>query len=133
MPREAEQHARLDKWLWAARFYKTRVLASQAVTGGKVRVNGTRAKPGKVLRPGDEVELHRGMEQMVVRVQALSSRRGPASQAQLLYDETDTSKQARELFKEQLRQHALQVPRPLKRPSKKERRHLIRFRRQEPS
>jgi len=133
MFRDDEQRVRLDKWLWAARFYKTRGMATQAVMGGQVRVNGVRAKPGKVLQPGDELKVHRGVEEIVVCVQAVSSRRGPALQAQTLYEETDDSKQARVLLKEQFRQHALQTPGSLKRPNKKERRHIIRFTRQEPS
>jgi ribosome-associated heat shock protein Hsp15 len=92
-----QARVRLDKWLWAARMYKTRGLASEAVQGGRVHVNGQRAKPARDVRPGDTIELTRpGASPMVVVVRALSDRRGPASEAQGLYDETPESIEARE-------------------------------------
>jgi len=85
---------RLDKWLWAARFFKTRSLAAEAVEGGKVRLNGNRAKPGRAVRVGDEVAIRRGPYQWVIKVRALSLKRGPAPQAQSLYSETEESRAA---------------------------------------
>ena len=83
---------RLDKWLWAARFFKTRSLATEAVTGGKVEVNGERAKPAKSIKPGDEVRLKLGPYEHILIVRALGDRRGPASIAQGLYEETEASR-----------------------------------------
>lgn len=88
---------RLDKWLWAARFYKTRALATEAVQGGRVHVNGQRAKPARDVREGDEVQVTRpGSPATVVIVRDISDRRGPASEAQKLYEETPESLEARE-------------------------------------
>ena len=87
---------RLDKWLWAARFYKTRSVATDAVLGGRVHVNGVRAKPAKEIREGDELELTIGVTRRVVEVIALSDKRGPAAVAAMLYRETPESIDARE-------------------------------------
>jgi len=87
---------RVDKWLWAARFYKTRSAATDAVVGGRVHVNGARAKPAKEVKPGDEVELTIGFTRRVVEVLAVSDKRGPAAVAALLYRETPESIEARE-------------------------------------
>lgn len=88
---------RLDKWLWAARFYKTRALATEAVQGGRVHVNGQRVKPARDVREGDEVQVTRpGSPATVVIVRDISDRRGPASEAQKLYEETPESLEARE-------------------------------------
>ena len=87
---------RIDKWLWAARFFKTRSLARAAVQGGKVRLNDARAKPARILEPGDELRIQRGEETWVVHVEELSDRRGPASEAQKLYRETEESRVNRE-------------------------------------
>src|SRR5712672_961826 len=87
---------RLDKWLWAARFYKTRSAATDAVVGGRVHVNGTRAKPAKDVATGDEIELTVGVVRRVVEVLALSEKRGPAPVAATLYRETPESIAARE-------------------------------------
>jgi ribosome-associated heat shock protein Hsp15 len=93
----ASARVRLDKWLWAARFYKTRALATEAVQGGRVHLNGQRAKPAKDVRVGDEIEVTRpGASPMTVHVRALSERRGPATEAQALYDETPASAERRE-------------------------------------
>src|SRR5438876_7196279 len=85
---------RLDRWLWAARFFKTRALASAAIAGGKVHVNGTRAKPAKQLRVGDSLRLRIGPYEWLVTVCALSERRGPAKDAQLLYEESPDGRPA---------------------------------------
>ena len=87
---------RVDKWLWAARFYKTRSAATDAVVGGRVHLNGARAKPAKEVKPGDEIELTMGFTRRVVEVLAVSDKRGPAAVAALLYRETPESIEARE-------------------------------------
>jgi ribosome-associated heat shock protein Hsp15 len=86
---------RLDKWLWAARFYKTRAAATAAVAGGKVQLNGERPKPAKTLRPGDGVRIRLGPYEHHVVVRGLAEKRGPASAAQRLYEETPESLAAR--------------------------------------
>lgn len=92
---------RIDKWLWAARFFKTRSLAATAVQGGRVHVNGERAKPAKLVHADDVLEITKGTERWTVAVKQLADRRGPAAVAQALYAETDESRAARE-------QHALE-------------------------
>ena len=122
---------RIDKWLWAARFFKTRSSATEAVRGGRVHVNGTRAKPAKELMTGDTVELTIHAQKRTVQVVALSDRRGPAAVAAALYAETPESISARE-------QDALarRLARPLgadlgERPRKRDRRRLDALRRAE--
>ena len=119
---------RIDKWLWAARFYKTRSMAADAVTGGKVELNGERPKPAKGLRPGDTLRLRIGVYEHVLVVRALSERRGPASVAQALYEETPESIAARARMAERMR---YEMPQGTEtgRPSKKDRRDLNRYRR----
>jgi ribosome-associated heat shock protein Hsp15 len=87
---------RIDKWLWAARFFKTRGLAAEAVLGGRVHVNGERVKPSKLVHASDAVEITKGTERWTIEVVALAERRGPASAAQALYAETDESRRTRE-------------------------------------
>ena len=89
-------HLRIDKWLWAARFFKTRSQAADAVDGGRVLVNGARAKPAKALKPGDELSIRVAEIDYTVHVLALSGRRGPASEAARLYRETEESQRKRE-------------------------------------
>lgn len=117
---------RLDKWLWAARFFKTRSLAAEAVSGGRVHVNQARAKPARVVRVDDTLTIRRGPYEYRVKVRSLSHQRGPASQAALLYEETAESRQRRETLAEQHRLQAV-APHPGRRPNKKDRRHIIRF------
>ena len=125
--REDDARVRLDKWLWAARFYKTRALASEAVAGGKVQVNGDRAKRARPVQPGDEIRIRQGPYEHHVVVRALSSRRGPASAAAELYEETPASRAAREAMALQLKSlHAAFVP-DKGRPTKKDRRELGRL------
>lgn len=93
---------RLDKWLWAARFYKTRALAAEAIDGGKVDVNGDRAKRSRHLIPGDRVSLRLGQYAWDLVVRGVSERRGPATEAQLLYEETAESASRRAALKVQL-------------------------------
>jgi ribosome-associated heat shock protein Hsp15 len=118
---------RIDKWLWAARFFKTRSLAAQAVMGGKVKVNGERVKAAKAVRIGDALSIHIGPYEHIVRVRGLSEQRGPASQAALLYEESAQSKAARETLATQLAATKVIYPRGEGRPTKKARRELIRF------
>jgi ribosome-associated heat shock protein Hsp15 len=118
---------RIDKWLWATRFFKTRSLAAEAVSGGKVHINGNRVKPAHEVRPGDVIQIRKGPYEFVVIVKAVSTRRGPAQTAALLYEETQSSRTARELLSEQHRLAALASPRSDKRPDKKQRRQIIRF------
>jgi ribosome-associated heat shock protein Hsp15 len=121
----ADGSVRIDKWLWAARFYKTRALAAEAVAGGKVKVNGERVKAAKALRVSDAVSIHIGPNEYEVRVLALSARRGPASQAALLYEESAASQAARKVLAARLAVERQQVTRSEGRPGKKERRQLI--------
>lgn len=123
-----DDRVRIDKWLWAARFFKTRSLATDAVDGGKVEVNGERAKPSKTIKPGDEVRLRLGPYEHIMVVRALGERRGPASVAQTLYEETTASREAREKLSAQLRMApAAFVYEEKGRPTKKDRRELTRF------
>ena len=98
-----EERVRLDKWLWAARFYKTRALASEAIGGGKVQVNGERAKRARPLQVGDEVRIRQGVYEYQVTVRALSARRGPASEAAGLYQESEASRPSRRPSPRELR------------------------------
>jgi ribosome-associated heat shock protein Hsp15 len=123
------EHVRVDKWLWAARFFKTRSAAAGAVVGGRVHVNGSRVKAAKDVSVGDVLELTVGTQKRTVRVTALSDRRGPAAVAATLYEETPESIRARE-------QAALErrLARPLgaelgERPTKRDRRRLEALRR----
>ena len=95
------ESVRIDKWLWAARFFKTRALAAGAVVGGRVHVNGERVKPAKPIHAKDVLDISRGTERWTVCVEQLAERRGPATEAQALYSETEESRAARE-------QHALE-------------------------
>jgi ribosome-associated heat shock protein Hsp15 len=115
---------RVDKWLWAARLAKTRSLAAEAVSGGRVEINGQRVKPSKEVRPGDEIEVTTGPYRRVVIVQALAERRGPAKEAVLLYSETQESIAARERLAAQRRLEAAPRPQPGGRPTKRDRRRL---------
>ena len=94
-----EAKLRVDKWLWAARFFKTRSLAAHAVEAGKVLVNGARAKPAKALKPGDELQVRTPVFEYTVRVAQLAERRGSATLAAQLYTETDESRRKREALK----------------------------------
>ena len=119
---------RIDKWLWAARFFKTRSLAAEAVDGGKVQVNGDRAKPAKSVKPGDEVRLRLGPYEHVVAVRGTAERRGPSAEAVRLYEETAASVEAREKLHWQLKKATPSLDPEQGRPSKRDRRDLERFR-----
>jgi ribosome-associated heat shock protein Hsp15 len=120
---------RLDRWLWAARFFKTRSLAATAIDGGKVQVNGVRVKRSAQVGAGDAVRIRKPPYEFVLEVRQASERRGSAADAQQLYRETDESVRARESLRTQLR---LQPEAPYTgkgRPTKKDRREIERFRR----
>jgi ribosome-associated heat shock protein Hsp15 len=124
---EGEDKVRLDKWLWAARFFKTRALAAEAVEGGKVQVNGDRPKRARPIQVGDEIRIRLGPYEHTITVRAISNRRGPATQAAGLYQETEASRNAREARSMQLKSlHALFGPEK-GRPTKKDRREIERL------
>ncbi|MEN8170016.1 MAG: S4 domain-containing protein [Pseudomonadota bacterium] len=118
---------RLDKWLWAARFFKTRAMATEAINGGHVHLNGTRPKPSRQLSIGDELTIRKGPDSFEVKVLLLSDKRGPATIARELYDEDEQSRLKREQLAEQRRLEAAAQPRQQRRPDKKGRRQIIRF------
>ncbi|PSF05063.1 ribosome-associated heat shock protein Hsp15 [Marinobacter fuscus] len=123
-----DQKVRLDKWLWAARFYKTRSLAKEAIEGGKVHYNSQRTKPGKVVETGARLTLRLGRQEKIVVVDDISDRRRGAPEAQKLYHETEDSQKRREDMAWQRKtMQAAQLP-PARRPSKKDRRDIQRFR-----
>lgn len=123
----AEERLRVDKWLWAARFFKTRALAADAVEGGKVHLNGARVKPAKPVGLRDTLEIRSGRYVFVVVVRGLSGRRGPASEAAKLYEETAESRAAREALAAQLKAEAVPGAERQGRPTKRDRRKIIRF------
>ena len=122
---EAIETIRIDKWLWAARFFKTRSIAKAALEGGKVHHNGERVKVSKEIRVGTELTIQQGFDKKTVLVKALSGVRGPAPVAQQLYEETEVSIARRELIATQRKLHNL--ARPDHRPSKKDRRDISKF------
>ena len=122
--KDEKDRVRLDKWLWAARFYKTRALAVEQIDKGRVAVNGIVAKPGREMHLGDQVELRQGPVVRTLRVEALSEVRGPAPVAQALYAETPESVAAREAAAQARRMgvepsHAIEAGRPTKRDRRK--------------
>ena len=120
---------RIDKWLWAARFFKTRSLAAEAIAAGKVEVNDERVKPDKLIQVGDSISVRLGPYLHVVHVRGLSERRGPATVAATLYEETAESIAARAKLAEQLRMApAAFVYEEKGRPTKRDRREIDRFR-----
>ncbi len=127
----APEPVRLDKWLWAARFFKTRGLAATAIAGGRVEVNGARAKHAKTVHLGDGVRLRLGPYEHVLTVRALSVRRGPAKEAVLLYEEDPAAKARRLHLAEQHRLAAHSFSYGEGKPTKKERRALLKFKRGE--
>jgi ribosome-associated heat shock protein Hsp15 len=124
---DVNKPARIDKWLWAARFFKTRGLAAEAVAGGKVEVNGDRPKRSRIVRVGDTISIRRGLYEWTIVVKDITRLRGQASQAQKLYEETDESVSKRDAAIAQLkleRSPEFDAPR---RPSKRDRRAMRRF------
>ena len=126
------EHARVDRWLWAARFYKTRSLASEAIQGGRVEVNGARAKPAKEVRVGDRVRVRIGELTWVVVVEAIGEKRGSAAQAALLYSETPESRERRELFVAERRLTSVPGGDARGRPTKRDRRRIESLRNRRP-
>ncbi len=125
---QGSDRVRVDKWVWAARFYKTRSHATEAVAGGKVEVNGERANPPTTVKPGDEIRLRVGPYEHILIIRDLAERRGPASVAQALYEETEASRVARQRLAAQLAASpATFVYEEKGRPTKKDRRDLSRF------
>lgn len=120
---------RLDKWLWCARFFKTRALAADAVKTGKVLVDGIRPKPAKTISPGMRLKIHRGPYEYCLTIEALAAQRQSAADAASLYHETADSIAVRETLARQLKTEAALQPRPKGRPTKRERRELVRFNR----
>ena len=120
------ESVRLDQWLWAARFFKTRSLAATAAQGGKVHVRGDRAKPARAIRVGDLLQIRRGSCEWVVEVRDLSTRRGPAKEAVLLYEETEESVRARDAARAQVQAQAAPFRERGGRPTKKDRRDWAR-------
>ncbi|CAG9298386.1 ribosome-associated heat shock protein Hsp15 [Celerinatantimonas diazotrophica] len=120
---------RLDKWLWAARFYKTRSLATDVIQGGKVHYNGQRCKPSRIVEIGATISLWQANEQREVIVKALSEKRANATIAQTLYEETEQSIAKRQLHQEQ-RKLSPKPLAPQRRPDKKQRRQIIQFKHQ---
>jgi len=118
---------RIDKWLWAARFFKTRSLASEAVDGGKVQLGDARVKPAKEVKAGDVLRIAIGQAIWIVVVRAISDKRGPAADAQKLYEETEPSRLAREAQREQSRVAAEPGAAIRGRPTKRDRRRIDRF------
>ena len=118
---------RLDKWLWCARFYKTRNIAANALKTGKVTANGERAKPSKTVKPGDSLDIRKGPYHYVITVLELAKSRKSAAGAALLYEESPESISKRESLAIQLKAEAALMPTTKGRPSKKDRRSIIKF------
>lgn len=122
------ERMRLDKWLWTARFFKTRALASEAVEGGKVHLNGQRSKPGKEIRVGSRLQIHKGGLEWQIEVLVLSAQRRPASEASTFYREDDASRQRREDAIATRRAERLATPlQTPSKPNKRDRRLIHRF------
>jgi ribosome-associated heat shock protein Hsp15 len=123
----SEERIRIDKWLWAARFYKHRKLAQEAIAGGHIHLNGQRIKPAHGVKIGDELEITKENLIYIITVTALAEKRGSASVAAKLYHESEASIHKRQEQTEMLRLLASTSPRPAKRPDKKQRRKIIQF------
>lgn len=123
-PQTPAERVRLDRWLWAARFFKTRAQAKAAIEGGKIEIAGNRPKVAKEIEPGTELSIRRGPEELVVIVTALSEQRRGAKEAQLLYEETPQSIERREAARarRQMERAGLRIPQ--RRPNKQERRAI---------
>ena len=122
---------RLDKWLWAARFFKTRALATEAVNGGKVHLNGSRVKAGRVVHIGDALHIQRGPVSYEIIVKGINKQRRPASEMPQLYEETEDSIESRQQLTELRKMAAGTRAAPARRPNKHERKHIVRFKREQ--
>lgn len=127
MKQQPAQDVRLDKWLWAARFYKTRALAREMIEGGKVHYNGQRSKPSKVVELNAMLTLRQGNDERTVVIKGITEQRRPAEEAVTLYEETAESIEKREKMAQARKLNALTMPHPDRRPDKKERRDLMKF------
>lgn len=116
---------RLDRWLWAARFFKTRPLAVDAINGGHVHVNDERVKPARNVRPGDKVRITKGFETWVITVKGINGQRRPAPEARLLYEESEHHREQREAVIEERRLHGVNIK--VHKPDKRERRLIEQF------
>jgi ribosome-associated heat shock protein Hsp15 len=126
MAAEAENVSqRIDRWLWAARFFKTRPLAVDAINGGHVHVNDERVKPARNVRPGDKVRITKGFETWVVTVKGINEQRRPAPEARLLYEESEHHREQREAVIEERRLHGVNIK--VHKPDKRERRLIDKF------
>ena len=131
MAEVTDKQVRLDKWLWAARFFKTRSLAAQAVNGGKVQVNGNRARSSRIVQVGDIVRVRRGEVEFTLTVLALSLYRRPAVEARLLYEESGQSIQLRQEAAQMRSLQAAGQTMPAKKPEKRDRRKIREFTRKD--
>lgn len=127
MKEKPSEGIRLDKWLWAARFYKTRAVAREMIEGGKVHYNGQRSKPSKTVELNATLTLRQGNDERTVTILAITEQRRPAAQATQLYEETRESVEKREKMAQARKMNALTMPHPDRRPDKKERRDLMKF------
>lgn len=127
MKEKASEGIRLDKWLWAARFYKTRAVAREMIEGGKVHYNGQRSKPSKIVELNAMLTLRQGNDERTVKVLSITEQRRPATEATLLYEETTESVEKREKMALARKMNSLTMPHPDRRPDKKERRDLMKF------
>lgn len=127
MKQQPAQDIRLDKWLWAARFYKTRAIAREMIEGGKVHYNGQRSKPSKIVELNATLTLRQGNDERTVIIKGITEQRRPADEAVTLYEETAESIEKREKMTLARKLNALTMPHPDRRPDKKERRDLMKF------
>ena len=130
MSQNTEQNSesmRTDKWLWCARLFKTRSVAAEALRKGKVKVNGARVKPSRPIKPGDKLTIRKGMYSYHITVKRLAPARLSAGQASLLYDENESSLKQRQELALQLKTESKSFPRTKGRPTKRERREILRF------
>jgi len=125
--KQISEEIRIDKWLWAARFFKTRPLAAEAVSGGKVEANGARASPSRAVRTGDNLRIRRGPYEWNVVIKSVTKQRGPAAEARLLFEETEESIRKRDAIAAQLKLERPPDSESPGRPTKKRRRAIQRF------
>lgn len=126
--KQALESVRLDKWLWAARFFKSRKIATEAISGGKVHLNGVRVKPSRMVKVDDQLDITRENYKYLITVLGLNDKRRPASEAQLLYEESEESIRSREQEQQLRKMNSASVRQPDKKPNKKERRQIDKWR-----